>query len=585
MIASSVVEVDQTRFGLFADRRAEVPRRGMGMVARDVGLTLRSGKTLLQGVSFRAGGGSMVAIAGGSGTGKSTLLSVLGGLRGSTSGNVRVGGHTIDTTRGPVRQAVGFVPQRDALHDDLTVEEELRYSGRLRLGRHLDAIDLNRRVHDVLRRLDLVQEEHTLIRHVSGGQRKRTAIGIELLTAPPVILLDEPTSALDIDLREEVTAALRKLADAGHTVIFVSHHLDEIEVADNLLLLGKSGRCLYYGPPAGAPVAIGASDLRGTFRVASAMSPADRPDLDRPDLDRPDLDRPDLDRSVEVAESSEPPLHLPANQRRPIASQTAILAARYARTMRSDRSFVRLSALMPIILALLGRALPDPGGLVDLWPSQPGGRYLLTLLIFGAAFTGAVNAVREIVKERDLFARESLSGQSPLAYLLSKFMVLGALTTVQVTAFTFLSLLGRPTPRTALVLGSSELEILCATALVGIVSVAVGLTISALSSSADNAMVGLLSYMMVQLVFCGGLVPLAGRAVVSQLSWLCPARLTFAMAAATANLDASQAPTARADVLWQHSAGVWMGDAFAAGVLGLAALTIAWNRLRHATHT
>jgi ABC transport system ATP-binding/permease protein len=564
VISGSVVEAAPSVSGGWSDRRAEVPRRTAGLVARDVEVRLRSGKTLLQGVSFRAGGGSLVAVAGGSGTGKSTLLSVLGGLRAATSGHVQVAGHTVGTGRGPVRRAVGFVPQRDALHDDLTVEEELRYTGRLRLGRHLDATDLNRRMQDVLGRLDLRREAHTLIRHISGGQRKRTAIGIELLSAPPVILLDEPTSALDIDLREEVTTALRNLADAGHTVIFASHHLDEIEAADHLLLLGQRGRCLYYGPPAGAPVAIGALDLRGMFRAANALGPTERPDLDRP---------------AEVTEPRERPLPLPPDGCQTVCPQIAILAGRYARTMRSDRSFVRLSTIMPLVLALLGRAVPDPQGLISAGPSQPGGRYLLTVLVFGAAFIGAINAVREIVKERDLFARELLSGQSPLAYLLSKFVVLSALTTVQVAAFAFFSLLGRPTPPTALILGSSEVEILAAVALACVVSVAVGLAISALTRSSDNAMIALLSYVMVQLVLCGGLVPLAGRAVVSQLSWLCPARLTFAMAAATANFARSEPASVHPDLLWRHSAGIWMGDALVAGLLGLVALAIAWNRL------
>src|SRR5665647_3186849 len=198
---------------------------------------------------------------------------------------------------------------------------------------------------------------------------------------------------------------------------------------------------------------------------------------------------------------------------------------------------------------------------------------LLVILIVGAAFMGTSLSARELVNERPIYERERAVGLSPIAYLLAKLAVFAGLVLVQATLLTLIILARKPGPVGSVMLGSGEIELLIAVAATAFVSAVLGLLISSLVSTSEQVMPLLVVSVMMQLVMCGGLIPIYGRPLLAQLSWIVPSRWGYAMGASTADVRAL-VPTAPQDVLWSHDAAAWI-----LSVLVLTALAGCWSWL------
>ena len=218
------------------------------------------GQTILQDISLTIGPGCFVAVIGPSGSGKSTLLSVLSGMRVATEGDVLLNGGDLHRGFENLKARLGFVPQDDIVHRELTVAESLGYTARLRLPRGTPAAERNKRIADVLATLELTERRDLPIQRLSGGQRKRVSIATELLTEPSLIFLDEPTSGLDPGLEEALMLLLRELSYKGKTIVLVTHTLDHIDLCDSVALV-MDGRLAFFGP---------AAEARLTERLAEA---------------------------------------------------------------------------------------------------------------------------------------------------------------------------------------------------------------------------------------------------------------------------------------------------------------------------
>lgn len=260
------------------------------------------------------------------------------------------------------------------------------------------------------------------------------------------------------------------------------------------------------------------------------------------------------------------------------------LILRNAAVVAADRLFVVLLVGMPVLLALMAHAFPGQAGLSvieaqgDLHQIQQ----RLIVLVVGAALMGTALSVRELVVERPIYLRERAVGLSPGAYLLSKVLVLGALVAGQCVLFTVLALLGLPGPDDAVVLGHGHVEIAVAVAAVGATMTVFALVISAAATSTEQTMPALVALVMAQLILCGGLFALAGRAGLEQLAWLLPARFGYAATAVTVGLQRPPAP--EIDTLYDPTAGQWLINM---GLLGVQALVFfllaAWALHRSAT--
>jgi len=217
------------------------------------GLTRAAGATtLLRDVSLSVRPGELVAIAGGSGAGKTTLLEALAGVAPADSGTVTFGG--VDVYREPAafRTQLGYVPQDDIIHAELPLARTLTYAAMLRLPRGTPRADIDAAVAAALARLGLTERAGVRVDALSGGQRKRASIAVELLTGPRVFFLDEPTSGLDPATGAELVALLRDLADSGTTVVFTTHATADLAACDRVVFLAGGGRLAYAGTLPGA---------------------------------------------------------------------------------------------------------------------------------------------------------------------------------------------------------------------------------------------------------------------------------------------------------------------------------------------
>ncbi|HEX6683337.1 MAG TPA: ATP-binding cassette domain-containing protein [Candidatus Limnocylindrales bacterium] len=213
-------------------------------------LTVRIGnKVLLDDVSFALSEGSLLAVIGPSGCGKSTLIKALTGLRPATQGRIWYGGRDLYADYASLRYRLGMVPQDDVLHKQLKVRTALRYAAALRFADDVPRKVRWAKVNEVMQTMRLTERAKQRIDLLSGGQRKRASVAMELLTEPSLFCLDEPTSGLDPALDKEVMTELRELADKGKTVIVVTHSVLHLDRCDRVLVMCIGGTMGYFGPP------------------------------------------------------------------------------------------------------------------------------------------------------------------------------------------------------------------------------------------------------------------------------------------------------------------------------------------------
>jgi ABC-type multidrug transport system ATPase subunit len=217
--------------------------------------------TLLNNISLSIAPRKFVAIVGGSGAGKSMLIGALSGLQPAHEGKVLYNGQDYYRNLAAFNTQLGYVPQDDIVHRDLTVERALYYAAKMRLPNDFTQEQLQQRIEEVLEDVEMAGRRKLLIRKLSGGQRKRVSIALELLANPCLFYLDEPTSGLDPGLDRKMMFLLRKLADKGHTIILVTHATNNISTCDYVCFLAQGGRLTYFGPPEEAKIYFGREDF------------------------------------------------------------------------------------------------------------------------------------------------------------------------------------------------------------------------------------------------------------------------------------------------------------------------------------
>ncbi|HEY3357682.1 MAG TPA: FHA domain-containing protein [Polyangia bacterium] len=465
---------------------------------------------ILDGISVSAQPGEFVGLLGPSGAGKSMLLKTMCGSMRATGGRMLVNGLDFYSNYAQLRNLVGYVPQDDIIHSQLTVEDTLRYSAALRLPPELGAKARERRVLEVLSSLELQNHRHLPAWRLSGGQRKRLSMGVELLTEPNLLYLDEPTAGLDPNLEEKMMFLFRELALRGKTVCCVTHTLDHIDLCDKIVLL-YGGRLAFFGKPAEALGYFGVRRLADAYHVLEEHAPEHWKD---------EFQR----RSAQLSAATPPaPPNVTGPAPRPSRArsgpgplrQLAVLSARYARILTEDPKHTLILLLQAPILGVL-IALATRGG-------QPGWRptsVLFLMLSLSAFWFGCVNAAREITKEAPVTARERMVGVGVWPYVLSKFLVLQLLALVQVAILLLVvDWLGPPRQMVAgggfaVVLGGIPgsyglaLANLYVTALGGI---GLGLVISSIAGNSDKAMSLVPIALLPQILFAGALaVPKEG---------------------------------------------------------------------------
>ncbi|HEV7362323.1 MAG TPA: ATP-binding cassette domain-containing protein [Mycobacterium sp.] len=576
-----MVGIGHTLLHLSGDRLVEhVDIGDVSYEASNLRVSTNKGKVLLANISFALPQRCFMAVVGPSGAGKSTLLGALTGFRPAGSGEVRYDNRDLYQNYAELRHRIGFVPQDDILHTPLTVRRALNYAARLRFPHDVSAKERKQRIDEVLNELGLAAHANQRIDSLSGGQRKRTSVALELLTKPSLLFLDEPTSGLDPGYEKSVMQTLRALADDGRSVVVVTHNTAQLNLCDRLLILAPGGRLAYFGPPQQALSYFGCSDFADLFNLLEHDTTTDWTGRYVASPIHGALTGPHA-----VLKAAKPA----TRAAKPVAQQSAFaqfttLCRRYLAVIGADRQYSVTLLILPLLLSLFAHAVPGKAGLsltkaIETKSTQPS--QLLVLLIIGGALMGCAASIREIVKERAIYQREHGIGLSRGAYLASKVVVLTALTTLQGLILGFLGVVGLPPPDQAVVLPWPRVEVAVAVVAVTVVSMLIGLLISAIIGNADRGMPLLVLVVMAELVLCGGMFGVRGRIPLEQLAWLSPSRWAYAMAASTIDLnDLRRTAAGDEDPMWDYAASSWWIAVGACAVHAMVLVILLAVRLR-----
>ncbi|MFB6529723.1 FHA domain-containing protein [Streptomyces sp. NPDC056399] len=555
-----IVGVGHCAFCLIGGQLVEFTDTGeVSLDVQSLAVTVDHGrKTLLDEVSFPVGEKCLLGVVGPSGAGKSTLLGALTGQRPADRGTVLYDGRDLYRDYAELRQRIGLVPQDDILHLQLSVRRALGYAAELRFPEDTDPDERRARVDEVIQELGLAERAQQPIHSLSGGQRKRVSVALELLTKPSLLFLDEPTSGLDPGMDRSVMHMLRGLADDGRTVVVVTHSVLSLDVCDRLLVLAPGGRVAYYGPPADSLGFFGFDEWPEAFEAFENDRDRDWAGLYRSSrFQRRYVDdataRPNVPVPGAAPVEREP---APPPKAQSWGSQLRTLVRRYTAALSADRTFLAIMIALPFVMGAMARALSEGGF------NQESTLNVLLILCVGGVLTGAANAVRELVKERTIYRRERAVGLSRSAYLASKVVVLGTITVVQAVVLTLVALIGVPlnVPGGKGVLMPPLVEITLAVALLSFTAMMLGLLVSALVRKEEVTMPLLVLLAIVQVVFCGALLTVRGTPVLEQLAWLVPSRWAFAAMGATVDIGTVSPSDKTADPLMDHTAAAWLFD-------------------------
>ncbi|MBB4980298.1 ABC-type multidrug transport system ATPase subunit/pSer/pThr/pTyr-binding forkhead associated (FHA) protein [Streptomyces sp. SFB5A] len=562
-----IVGVGHSTFRIVGGQLEEFVDTGsVSFSARHLTVTVDGGKQILKDVTFGVPEKSLIGVIGPSGSGKSTLLKALTGYRPANEGDVLYDNRSLYKQFAELRQRIGLVPQDDILHKELTVQKALRYAAKLRFPGDTAAAEREARIDEVLRELKLDIHKEKKVTSLSGGQRKRVSVALELLTKPSLIFLDEPTSGLDPGMDRDVMQLLRGLADDGRTVLVVTHSVAELGLCDKLLVMAPGGSVAYFGPPDEALNFFGYSTWADVFSAfenyrdydwAGRWKGSQHYQMYAADID------------AIAAQPVQMPPQAMARPPKPQGwgSQLWTLIRRYVSVIASDKGFMALMVILPAVLGAVSVVIPADFGLGK--PTPPS-RFngdagtIMLILAVGMCFSGAANSVRELIKERVIYERERAVGLSRSAYLMSKVIVLGLITAFQGVIICGIGFSTRALPEEGLFMPPA-VELCVQVIALGLTSMMVGLVISALVKTAEKTMPLLVMFAIIQVVFTGILFQVYGSPGLEQFAWLMPSRWGIAGAGTTLDLAHLMPPwdhkdPTNTDALWEHTVGQWSLD-------------------------
>ena len=458
-----------------------------------------------------------IAIVGGSGAGKSTLMNALIGTR-PGEGELTLNGHDFYKELDHFRSQLGYVPQSDILHTSLTVEKALDYAARLRLSADISAAERSQRINEVLETVSMNTEtiRQTRVSSLSGGQRKRVSIAVELLANPRLIYLDEATSGLDPGLEKKMMHTLRSMADEGRTVILITHATDNIRQTDHVAFLAQ-GRLVYFGPSQEALDFFGVQDFADIYER-----------IERHGKDWQQVFQHDKPEHYQAYVAKR-------QQTRPKAEKRALPKTRFGLVDFFRQSFVLtqralsvlmsdwftlalmlllfpLTATLQLIISsadiLVGNLaiLADPVAaaktLVESYIPFPDLNTFVFVMGLEAVLVGMYVPSNELIKERTIYLRERMVTLKVLPYLFSKVGVFTMFAAIQTFLYLVVLSLGVDLPDQGL-LFPGPVELFITLFLTMFASMGIGFVVSAISRSSDMAIYVLVILLFFQFFFAG----------------------------------------------------------------------------------
>lgn len=524
------IRIGQYRFVMGQDQLAQFDEsKGLRVDAINLNKWVRKDLNILQNISVSFKPREFIVVVGQSGGGKSTFVDAVAGYRPATPpSRVLVNDIDIYQNFDSIRNDIGFVPQKDIIHMELTIYQALDYAAQLRMPADMTNNERHARVMEVLEDLDLTHRKDVQISGLSGGQQKRVSIGVELLTKPGLFFLDEPTSGLDPGTETALMQLMRRLADQGRTIVLITHATKNVMLGDKVIFLARGGYLAWFGPPEEAleyfdqyrtdrerragkiefdeiyaildnPNYGKAEDWAQKYReseayqkyvakpLAGKMSPSQTPTV------------PQTEKSARTTSG-------PGSKQVSAIRQFMILSARNIKILTRDRFALGLMLATAPVVSLLDVVLSAVLGR-DPFSFQTGdmAQVMITLFlltIYGV-MVGGISQMREIVKERDIYKRERLVNLKILPYVMSKVWVAALLAFFQAIIYTGVHYLAFEMPG-----GTAEfIQVYITMTLATLAGMMLGLFASALAPNSSSAPLLVIILMLPQIVLGGALIP------------------------------------------------------------------------------
>lgn len=472
-----------------------IKQEGMSIQANSIWKTVGRGrkkKHINQDVTCSIQPCEFVAIVGGSGAGKSTLLNCLSGYTNISKGRVLVNGEDLYKNYDSMKFLIGYVPQKDIIYENLTLKQMLHYSAQLRMPEDTKEEELEERIYQVLEIIELTGYENSLIKNLSGGQKKRASIAVELLADPKLFFLDEPTSGLDPGTERNLMVSLKNMTKKNKTVILVTHNTLNLHLCDKIIFLGYGGRLNFCGSPKEALDFFHTDNFVDIYNMIG----------EKPEQWEMMFKRkfPVKDPIFSVKRKK---IFFKRKEETKVSSirQFKILSKRYAKLMSKDINRLLLLLLMApgmgALLALAFRAL-DP------FEASKDTMSFVFAISCCAFWVGIFNSIQEICKEQTIFRRERMAILKLTSYIGSKIVVLGVLCFIQSVLLTITVVIFVGYPEQGKLLPDFPiLELYITTVLTMLSAMTLGLFVSALSGNPDRAITLAPIFLVPQILFSG----------------------------------------------------------------------------------
>jgi ABC-type multidrug transport system ATPase subunit len=467
--------------------------------AQDVTKVFSNGFKGLQETSIEIPEKKIVALMGPSGCGKSTLLKALNGDSPATNGTIKVFGQDLYENFDRLKHVIGYVPQDNIVHEDLTVDQSLYYAAKLRLSSSVTEDEIKTRITEVLQalKIDRADIRTNKVAKLSGGQKKRVSIAVEILNKPKILFLDEPTSPLDPETIEEFLKCLQALCEQGTTVVMVTHKPEDLNYVDKVIFMGVAGHLVYEGTR---------EDLTGYFsknNLIEVYALLSKKEVSASWYNkwRGQNNSGKKPESSKIAVKPEP-----VN----LFRQIFWLCARYSSVKIGNTKNLIIQFLQPIIIAVLLMLTFDTVINTVKVPTKElnskmepiekeeknGNVSLVFLLAIASVWFGVSNSAKEIVGEKEILKREFMLNMTLSNYLTSKIVVLSVLTCMQVFILQSLVFIRFPD------LNNFGLTF-AYMSLIGISAILYGLFFSSITSTSEEVMSILPIALMPQIILSG----------------------------------------------------------------------------------
>ncbi len=541
-IGTFIIRVDPAGNISVFDSRAKTRIDAVNIVRQVKNRSGRGQVTLLDGVSLSIQPNEFVGLLGPSGAGKSSLIEAMNGNRPASSGNVLVNNQDLYRNLDSLKQSIGYVPQDDIIHKELSVYRTLYYVAKLRLSRDVSSKEIDQIVSEVMDVTGLAERRDVPVSQLSGGQRKRVSMAVELVTKPSIIFLDEPTSGLDPSTEEKIMKLFRQIAESGRTVIMTTHAMENVRLFDKIVVLMR-GKLVFYGKPSEALEYLGAKSFKELYDKLEA--PIEKAVQEKGDSVRSGvtdhtaetwkqkfLQTPQYEKNVKkpLAELGDLPKTSVRKKRRlgifGAISQWFTLSRRYLEVLLKDKlNLFILFAQAPAIAILTFLVMGD---------NSPRDFVYFVLALVAFWFGTSVSA-REIIREHPVYKRERMVNLGILPYLSSKLFIIGIIVGLQCiflfVPLKFFDLIG-VMPMPGFLGGIPQFATMLLTAAVG---VALGLLISALVRTSEMA-TSLVPLILIPQILFSGLVGVpAGFSKVASMTM--PAAWSFDAMKRSSTLD------------------------------------------------